>query len=550
MNWSSVKRLAVLACATALCWNAAFAPAALATEEPATPSISETPSQGTLEGEQVGIENPGSTTDQGTSTDQPAVESYKETLSACTIGAGQLISFTTISPSYAGNPATEGYYPGDLTVEITGQIIIEAGGELSIGTLSLGGTERSPVITGTRTEAGLIVVKAGGTLRLNDVTFDTDGTGPLIIQEPGGSVELQMTQVEEGMVQWSSPLVDNLYVGPDDIWLEASTPLTPEMLPTTLEVDVQYRGESTTRQVSLSWDVEDYQGETQGQLVLTGTFLDEENAPLLSMLPLELTVHWYTPETIVVTQAVWKGDTVPSVQLTVEELPEWAEVWGEISQDNGTTWTRLDNEDSFFIVNGEPEGYVCVFVLPDDTPRLFRIAAEDTWEQRFWKSESFALSPEDTEDSGGNRGGSTTPDTPDREPQPTQQPSPSPSPQPEGTQPTESPQAGSEPPYQQPPQAGGLANLPETAAQTGDLNLPVQPEAPETEEEQTAEENAVQKTETAEEPVLEETATLAEEPAEKTAAVPGVQLLLGVAGVGVCVLAGLGAGKLLAKKKS
>ena len=104
--------------------------------------------------------------------------------------------------------------------------------------------------------------------------------------------------------------------------------------------------------------------------------------------------------------------------------------------------------------------------------------------------------------------------------------------------------------YQQPPQAGGLANLPETAAQTGDLNLPVQPEAPETEEEQTAEENAVQKTETAEEPVLEETATLAEEPAEKTAAVPGVQLLLGVAGVGVCVLAGLGAGKLLAKKKS
>lgn len=138
-----------------------------------------------------------------------------------------------------------------MTVEITGQIIIEAGGELSIGTLSLGGTERSPVITGTRTEAGLIVVKAGGTLRLNDVSFDTDGTGPLIIQEPGGSVELQMTQVEEGMVQWSSPLVDNLYVGPDDIWLEAGTPLTPEMLPITLEVDVQDRGESTTRQVSL-----------------------------------------------------------------------------------------------------------------------------------------------------------------------------------------------------------------------------------------------------------------------------------------------------------
>lgn len=39
MNWSSVKRLAVLACATALCWNAAFAPAALATEEPATRGI-------------------------------------------------------------------------------------------------------------------------------------------------------------------------------------------------------------------------------------------------------------------------------------------------------------------------------------------------------------------------------------------------------------------------------------------------------------------------------------------------------------------------------
>ena len=119
-----------------------------------------------------------------------------------------------------------------------------------------------------------------------------------------------------------------------------------------------------------------------------------------------------------VTNAVWKGNLLPTVQLTVLDLPAFADVWGEVSTDHGVTWTRWEGEKNFFVIDAEPEGSQCVFVLLDETPRMFRVAAEDPWEHLYWRSEAFALQPEETEDSGGNRGGSTNPNPPDREPEP------------------------------------------------------------------------------------------------------------------------------------
>ena len=84
---------------------------------------------------------------------------------------------------------------------------------------------------------------------------------------------------------------------------------------------------------------------------------------MTSMLPLEITVRWYTPGTLVVTEAEWKGGTVPTVQLTVPELPEDANVWGEVSADGGETWSRWEDEAFFFIVDIEAEGKACVFVV-------------------------------------------------------------------------------------------------------------------------------------------------------------------------------------------
>lgn len=91
----------------------------------------------------------------------------------------------------------------------------------------------------------------------------------------------------------------------------------------------------------------------------------------------------------------------------------------------------------------EPDGYVCVFVLPDDTPRLFRVAARDFWEDRFWQSQAIALAPDGQEDSGGNRGGSVTPVSPQRTPT---LPSPTPTPAPTSTPtPTGSPSLAATP---------------------------------------------------------------------------------------------------------
>ncbi|MGI6031779.1 MAG: hypothetical protein ACOX7F_09850 [Eubacteriales bacterium] len=345
--------------------------------------------------------------------EETPVETYRETLQG-SIKEGELVHYTTISPEKAEGSLPEGYYPGHLQLNISGTVVVEAGGSLGIGTLSVGGPESSPVITST--DGGVIVVRAGGSLRLVDVVLEPTGKGPLIIQEPGGSVELTDVQVQDGVIQWSLPLVNNLYESPDDIWLEAGTPLSMEALPQTMDVDLQVQGVEERVTVPVIWDLSQYDGRTSGELTLTGNFLDQEGQELCSVLPLEIEIHWYTPEILVVTDAVWKGSSVPTVQLSVPSLPEFAEVWGEVSEDGGKTWVRWEDEASFFIVDQEYEGKVCVFALPDETPRWFRIVAEDRWSHEYWRTETFYLYPEEQEDSEGNRGGSTTPDSPDREP--------------------------------------------------------------------------------------------------------------------------------------
>lgn len=376
--------------------------------EPEGPVVGGTPET------DIGSETPGG--------EHPEASDYTVTLEDQVIKDGEMLSFTTVSSAFAGSDILEdGFYPGTLTVVLTGQVVIESGGSLSIGTLSVGGPEAKPVITGT----GTIVVKGGGQLQLTCVDLSPQGEGPVIIQESGASVELTATNVEEGMVQWSGPLVNNLYYNPDDLWLEVGTALTGDLLPASMKVDVQEQGSGEYREVPLSWDMSGYDGQTDGELTLTGQFLDENGQPLPSLVPLTLRVRWYTPGTLVVTEAEWKGSTVPTVELTVQELPEFADVWGEVSTDDGATWTRWENEEQFFIVEVEQGGWACIFQLTDETPGLFRIAAEDPWVDpyAYWRSEAFALGPsEDDEDSGGNRGGSTTPGTPEREPEPVPRP--------------------------------------------------------------------------------------------------------------------------------
>ena len=360
--------------------------------------------------------------DEGAETEEPEAEPYTVTLGSRIIGEGECLNYTTISPAFAGGGLMDGYYPGELTIQLTGTVVVEAGGSLSIGTLSIGGPEASPVVTGT----GQIIVKAGGSLRLTASVLEPQGDAPLIVQESGGSVEVQCMTVEEGIIQWSAPLVNNLYDSPDDLWLEVGTSLTEAQLPAVLNTALQKEGREEHVDVSLSWDLSKYDGRTQGEFVLSGEFLDENGQPLLSLLPLEMTVRWYTPGTLVVTEAKWKGSTVPTVQMTVQELPEDADVWGDVSTDGGATWSRWESEDVFFIVEIESEGWGCIFNLSDETPGLFRIVAETpSWFDGYacWRSTAFALGPpEDGKDSGGNRGGSTTPDPPEREPEPAERP--------------------------------------------------------------------------------------------------------------------------------
>lgn len=104
-----------------------------------------------------------------------------------TIGEGETLAFTTVDAKFADSPyLTEGMYPGELTVQLQGTIVVEAGGCLSIGPLAVGGPEASPVISATLSQdAPRIIVRAGGQLELTSVELELEGQGPFIQQEEG-----------------------------------------------------------------------------------------------------------------------------------------------------------------------------------------------------------------------------------------------------------------------------------------------------------------------------------------------------------------------------
>ena len=173
----------------------------------------------------------------------------------------------------------------------------------------------------------------------------------------------------EGLVSWSGALVYNPEETVDDLWLEAGTVLTADLLPQTQTVNVQLEGRETEETLPISWDLRTYDGQTDGTLTLSGTFLDENQAPLISFAPLTITVHWYHPEELAVTDVIWDGKNAPSASLMLLSLPEEAEVWGEVSAD-GESWSRWEDFDLIQEASGAP---VAVFALPDDTQRYFRV---------------------------------------------------------------------------------------------------------------------------------------------------------------------------------
>lgn len=339
---------------------------------------------------------------------------YHVTLDAQTVGEGEVLSYETVAGSLAGNPYAGDYYPGELTVDLAGPLVIERGGSLTIGTLSVGNPkERGPVIRGTLAPSGLIVVKAGGRLVLKTAALELTGEGLFLVQEPGGSVELADTAVDEGLARWAPPMVDNTYQRPMTLWLEEGTALTKELLPQSLTMPMQSHGETESAEVALDWDLADYDGRTQGEWSVTGRFWNEAGETLTSVRPLELSVHWVAPETLVITNAVWMGGSAATAKLELKELPrEATEAWGEVSTDAGKSWDRWER---FELRRGE--GVTAgVFSLSDASPRQFRLRATNGDGSLRWTSNAFLLPKGSTSNQGGNRGGGTAVVRPSREP--------------------------------------------------------------------------------------------------------------------------------------
>jgi len=409
------KQVAIWICSLALLFSWIISPAAFAREgeQPSDQPVSE-----------------------GVPSQKPENNVYTVSLDTQIIENGQWCSYETVSPALAGNPFAADYYPGNLTVEITGQIVIESGGNLIIGTMSEGDpSQASPVIRGALLQDGLIVVKAGGSLTLKTVEFDLSGDGLLIVQEPGGSVYFADTELDGDLIQWAPPMVDNAYHQPSDLWLEEGTVLTEALLPGTLKTYLQHQGIQQWTDIPLQWNLSNYEEQASGELILAGHFLGVDDQILASSRPLELVVHWYRPDQIVVTNAVWMGETAASAKLEVEQLPDMASaVWGEVSLDGGETWERWND---FYVREGD-EVTACVFYLSDDTPRHFRICASfvSRFYRQYWASNSFLLPEEDHDDSGGNRGGIIAPVIPEREPE---EPEPDPTPEPDPSEPEPAP---------------------------------------------------------------------------------------------------------------
>ena len=487
--------------------------------------------------EEAGTEEP---TDDEAELSEPENDVYRVCLNPQTIGSGAFLSFETVSPSLAGNPFAEAYYPGELTVEITGQIVVDSGGSLVIGTMSEGDlSQPSPVIRGTLLQEGLIVVKAGGSLTLKTVAFDLSGAGLLIVQEPGGSVYLADTQLAGGMIRWAPPMVDNTYQQPSDLWLEEGTVPTEALLPATLKTNLQYQGVQQWTDIPIRWDLSTYGEQSSGELTLTGCFLDGDGNVLASTRSLEIMIHWYKPDKIVVTDAVWMGETAASAKLQAEALPDMAtDTWGEVSTDDGATWQRWED----FQIRESDEVTACVFYLPDNTPRHFRICASFISRnyRQYWASDSFLLPEEETDDSGGDRGGSITPIPPEREPE-----TPEPAPETQETLP---------PPQTQEPDPVPETQEPVLTPETQETLPPTQTQNPDPTPETWVTEPLQATSETEPPPQTQEPdPTLETSAAQENTGIPPIliQAVIVSAGLSLCILTGIAAarGGIFRKKK-
>ena len=298
-----------------------------------------------------------------------------------TIGKGETLAFTTVDAKFADSPyLTEGIYPGELTVQLQGTIVVEAGGCLSIGPLAVGGPEASPVISATLSQdAPRIIVRAGGQLELTSVELELEGQGPFIQQEEGAYVRLTaMDPLEEGLAQWAGPQVNNLYDKPRTLYLTAGTVLVEELLPASEEVTLQDQGAERDLELAIAWDLSGYDGRTSGELELAGSYLDEQGEPVASLRPLSIRVCWYDQTQIEVEDVIWKGDQARSLSFLVRRLPEgysaW-DVWGEVSYDGGDTWEEWEDFDPVLDSQDEEAKYY-TFYSPGTTPCLYRLAEE------------------------------------------------------------------------------------------------------------------------------------------------------------------------------
>ncbi len=337
------------------------------------------------------------------------IPSYTVSLGDTTIGAGEMLEFTTVAPKDYGFALPEGYYAGNLTVEVTGTVVVEAGGLLSIGTLAVGSTqEASPLVVAA---GGSIVVKPGGEVRFVDAVFQ--GESVFLVQEPGALLTMTAMEIPTDLVQFGPPVADNGNALPDTVYLEQGTALTAAALPAAQTLEVVENGTYTDQTLTLSWDVPE--GVQDGTCTVSGVYLDETGAQVLSLVPLTVEVVWYTPEALTVVTANWSGKTAVSAKLVLLSLPEDAQVWGEVSPD-GKTWTVWENFEVISDSEGLPTG---MFSLTMCDPMYFRVVAED-WEGRRWATPATLLLTAETEDTEGNRGGSTTPLPPQRPVEPEQ----------------------------------------------------------------------------------------------------------------------------------
>lgn len=339
------------------------------------------------------------------------------------VGAGEQVIYQTVDETLLDAPEN-GLYPGELTIQVNSRIVVEAGGNLTIGTYASGGPEERPTIRGTLSQDGLIQVEPGGILELDGVAWELEGEeGCAIQQEDGAVVKLYHTDLDTNLVQWGAPLIDNSELTFEDIWLEVGSPLTEWSLPREADTWVLDRGALTRAELPIRWELEEHEGPLEGTAVISGAFLDEAGEPMSALAPLEVVIHWYAPEEIPVTGTAWLGDAAPTARLQFSTLPDQAaEIWGEWSEDGEKTWTRL--EQCEFKENNQ--GPYCVLRVPDSTPRLYRVAAVSADGTRHWASKGVLLPDADTdpEDPDGNRGGSTGVVHPDREPEPETPPAP------------------------------------------------------------------------------------------------------------------------------